>query len=115
MGILKEQKGILMNGINKNKGLVRVSVYLNEQELVTAAKDSERAGFRRVGIPLKKQKPHGLADEWLANTDGISRLFKMSWEYWRKAEPERLRALAEEEEKIQAALKRKQELEKGRV
>ena len=107
--------GIPMNGKNKTKGLFRVSVYFNEADITSLAKDAEKAGFRRVGIPVKIQKPHGLADEWLANTDGMGKMLKNCWDYWRKMEPERLRALAEVQEEQKRLEARKAELERGRT
>lgn len=68
-----------------------------------------------MGIPIKKQKPHGLADEWVANTDGIGKLLKNCYDYWKKNEPERLRALAEVQEEQRKLEERKNMLEKGRV
>lgn len=68
-----------------------------------------------MGIPTKKQKPHGLANEWVANTDGIGKLLKNCYDYWKKNEPERLRELAELQEEQRKLEERKNMLEKGRV
>jgi hypothetical protein len=103
-----------MNGKLKNKGLYRVSIYFNEADLTRIVKDAEKAGFRRVGIPIKRQKPHGLADEWLANTDGIGRLLKNCYDYWKKAEPQRLKELAETERQMQELAAKKEALEQGK-
>ena len=84
-----------MNGKNKDKGLFRVSVYFNEKDLATIIKESEKSGFRRVGIPVKIQKPHGMANEWLANTDGASKMLKKAFAYYVEHEADRIKALAE--------------------
>ncbi len=99
----------------KEKGLFRVGVYFNETGITTLIKDAEKAGFRRVGLPAKIQKPHGMADEWLANTDGLAKFLKNCWEYWRKAEPERLEALAKTQKEFAEIQKKMEILEKGRV
>ena len=106
---------ILMNGKLKSKGLYRISVYFNEADLTSIVKDAEKAGFRRAGIPIKVQKPHGLADEWLANTDGIGTMLKNCYDYWKKTEPERLRELAEVQEQKRMLEAREAALEKGRA
>jgi len=84
-----------MNGKIKQKGLFRVSLYFNEPELTSMALEAERLHFRTVGIPIKKQKPNGFANEWLANTDGVGKLLKYCYAYWKDAEPKRLEELAE--------------------
>jgi hypothetical protein len=92
-----------MAGKMKDKGLFRVSVYFSESDLASLVKETEKAGFRRVGIPIKIQKPHGLPDEWLANTDGVSRFLKHCVEYWRRHETERLEEatrIAEQERQL---------------
>ena len=61
---------------------VCVKVYFNEQDFAEIAKFAEKAGKRRVGLQLYTQKPHGFADEKLANTDGIARFLKMAANYW---------------------------------
>lgn len=53
-----------------------IKVYLSPDEFYQFAKDAEQAGFRRGGLPLWIKKPHGFANERLANTDGISKFFK---------------------------------------
>ena len=98
-----------MQGKIKKKGIYRVSVYFNEQELTSLAAEAEKAKFRRVGIPIRKQKEHGFGDEWQANTDGISRFLKYTLAYWRDHEKERLEqaaALAERERALQAEKKK---------
>ena len=99
-----------MNGKNKNKGLYRVSVYFNEDDLSSIVKDAEKLGFRRVGIPIKIQKPHGFADEWLANTDGVSRVLKHCHMYWTNAEPARLKAQADAMAAVRAAQEKAKEV-----
>lgn len=103
-----------MNGKIKNKGIFRVSVYFNEVDLTAIAKDAEKAQFRRMGIPIKRQKPHGMADEWLANTDGIGQFLKMCYDYWSKNEPARLEAIAENERKMQELAAKTEALKKGK-
>lgn len=113
MGILINIFGYTMTGKNKGKGLFRVAVYFNETGLQAVVKDAEKAGFRRVGIPVKIQKPHGLTDEWLANTDGVAPFLKNCYEYWKKTAPERLKELADTEQQIKALTAKKEALEKG--
>ncbi len=48
-----------------------------------------------------------MADEWLANTDGIGKFLKSCYEYWKKAEPLRLDALAEVEDRSRNLLPRR--------
>jgi hypothetical protein len=83
-----------MNGINKKKGLFRVALYFNEQDITTLAAEAEKAGFRRAGIPTKTVTPHAFADEWRANTDGLGPFIKACIAYYRQAEPARLAELA---------------------
>lgn len=98
-----------MQGKIKKKGICRVAVYFSKAELASVAADAEKANFRRVGIPISKQKEHGFGDEWLANTDGISRFLKYTLRYWREHETERLQEAAKlaEEERALAERKRK--------
>ena len=100
-----------MNGKTKDKGLFRVAIYFNEADLTSIAKDAEKAGKRKVGIPIKKQKPHGMADEWLANTDGIGRFLKYCYKYWKDEEPKRLETLAQIERQEQELAARKKALQ----
>ncbi|MBU0592043.1 hypothetical protein KKF81_00230 [Candidatus Micrarchaeota archaeon] len=92
-----------MNGKNKEKGLFRIAVYFNETDLLAIAKDAEELGFRRVGIPIKTQKPHGFANEWLANTDGISKMLKFAYKEYKKNKPKRLEEQAEALRKLKEA------------
>ena len=78
-----------MQGKIKEKGIFRISVYFNEQKVQELVKDAEKMGFRRLGIPFKRQKPNGFANEWLANTDGIGRFLKHCWQYYKENEAER--------------------------
>ena len=103
-----------MNGKKKDKGLFRVAIYFNEADLTSIAKDAEKAGKRKVGIPIKKQKPHGKADEWLANTYGIGRFLKSCYEYWKKAEPQRLKELADTKRQMQELEAKQKALEQGK-
>lgn len=99
----------------KEKNIVRVGVYLGDEELTSIIKDAEKAGFRRMGLPARIKKEHGLQEEWVANLDGISVFLKECWAYWRKNEPERLRQLAEVQEQERLLAARKYALERGRV
>lgn len=96
---------IPLNGKIKKKGIFRVSVYLNEADLTSMADQAHRLKFRRGGIPLKTQKPHGFADEWVANTDGVGLYLKFCHDYYVQYEGERLNKLAD-------IVRRKQQLEK---
>lgn len=69
---------------------MRVAVYLNKDELTAMAKEAEQLGFRRVGLPIETQKPHGFSNEKNANTDGVSRLLKYCHDYWQNNMPKRL-------------------------
>ena len=84
-----------MAGKLKEKGITRVAVYLGEEDLTPMAQAAEKLGLRRVGLPTQKQKEHGFAGEWQANTDGISLLLKYCYAYWAREEPKRLKRLAE--------------------
>lgn len=88
-----------MQGKIKEKGIFRVSVYFNENDLLSLAKEAEKLGFRRVGIPIKKQLPHGFSGQWVANTDGISRLLKFCHNYYKDHYADRLREQAELEQR----------------
>lgn len=104
-----------MQGKIKQKGLFRVSVYFNEREISALARQAENLQFRRVGLPIKKLKAGGFADEWEANTDGISKTLKFFADYYGKTEPRRLAelaALSREEQEIKER-KAKAEREAG--
>lgn len=79
-----------MQGKSKKKGLSLVKVWLGEEDFKAMAQLAEKLGFRKVGLPLKTQKPHGFADEWRANTDGISQTYKALRAYYDKTEAYRL-------------------------
>lgn len=84
-----------MQGKAKKKGLFLVKVWHNEQDFTAMAQLAEKLGFRRVALPIRTQKPHGMADEWRANTDGISQTYKALREYYDKTEAWRLARAAE--------------------
>lgn len=67
---------------------VCVKVYFSEEDFAEVAKLAEKAGNRRVGLSLYTQKPHGFADEKLANTDGVARFLKMAAGYWQEHQSE---------------------------
>ena len=100
-----------MAGKNKEKGLFRVSIYLNEKEMTTMAEEAVKLNFREQGIPIKTEKP--IDGEWLANTEGIGKVFKHGYEYWKSAEPERLKTLAEALEEEKALQQKIKALSKG--
>jgi hypothetical protein len=79
-----------MQGKIKKKGLFPVRVYLQEAGLAAMITLAEKLGFRKVGIPIKTQKPHGFADEWRVNADGVGRAFKFLKDYYDKTEASRL-------------------------
>ena len=100
-----------MQGKIKEKGISRVSVYFNEQELQAIALEAEKAGFRRVGIPIKKQLPHGFSGQWVANTDGIGVFLKKKcFTYWVEHHAERLQELAELTQQEKELAERKKRL-----
>lgn len=68
---------------------------MNDKELTSIAFQAEKLKFRRVGIPIKTQKPHGFAEEWVANTDGISKYLKFTHEYYVSNEAKRAEERAE--------------------
>jgi hypothetical protein len=102
-----------MNGKIKQKGLFRVSAYFNETEIQTLATEAEKLGYRRVGIPLKKQKPNGFSGEWVANTDGIAPMLKFFAEYYRRTEAQRLQQAADIARQEQALAEQKHKLGLG--
>jgi hypothetical protein len=82
---------------------VCVKVYFNEPDFAEVAKLAEKAGKRRVGLSLYTLKPHGFADEKLANTDGIARFLKMAANYWKAHQAEleqKAKANKEEAERL---------------
>jgi len=79
-----------LQGKLKEKGLARVSVYLNKDELSSMAQMAERLGYRRVGLPLEVKAEHGFSNEMVSNTDGISRVLKFCFEYYAADYPKRL-------------------------
>jgi|GEM_PF-2974530 len=86
----------------KEKGLICVRVYFNLEDASSVVQAAEDLKFRRVGLPLKKQKEHGFPNDWEGNTDGMSRTLKESFRFWKenRAEHERLR----KKEELQAQL-----------
>lgn len=85
----------------KNK--IVVKVYLNAENFPRMAAIAERMGKRRGGLLLFTQKPHGRADELLANTDGLSRAMKASMLYWEADEAGRLAKKAAAMKELEAA------------
>ena len=105
MGLPEKESGTIKK---KYKG-VTVKVYLNEKRFVEEAKRAEKAGKRRVGLLLFTQKSHGFDWEKLANTDGLSRYYKMCSDYWQEHEAERLQEQAKlkaEEQELKERMKK---------
>jgi len=95
----------------KQKGKkICVKCYFNPTNFQAVAADAERAGKRRGGLLLFTQKPHGFANETQANTDGISRFLKHTWQYWREHETERLQEAAKLAEEERGLAERKKKL-----
>ena len=83
-------------GLKKQrKKQLRVKTYLSEPLFAEMAEQAEKAGFRKKGLLLYTQKKHGFADEKIANTDGIAKLLKYCYTYWRDEQANRLRVAAE--------------------
>lgn len=99
-----------MQGKLKEKGLFRIGLYLNLEEMTREAAQAEKLHLRRGGLPIKTQKPGGFAGEWIANTDGISPLFKFYSEYYRKTEARRLAEAADIARQEQELAERKETL-----
>lgn len=78
-----------------DKKKIRAKVYFNEKSFALVAGDAEKAGKRRGGLQLFTQKEHGFAHERVANTDGVSKFLKFTWQYWREHESDRLLQAAE--------------------
>lgn len=87
--------------IKKEYNGICVQVYFPKDMFPVLVKEAEDLGFRRRGISLYKQKPHGFAGETIEDKKGVAKLLKFYRGYYLKTEPERLRKLAEigEEEK----------------
>ncbi|MFA5412856.1 MAG: hypothetical protein WC350_05935 [Candidatus Micrarchaeia archaeon] len=81
-----------------------VKVYLNEPEFIEWTKLAEDAGTRSRGLKPFKLKPHGFADERLANTKGLVKFIKkVVMPNWKDGEKERTAAkirLHEEAKKL---------------
>jgi hypothetical protein len=84
-----------MQGKCKKKNLFLVKVWLGKAEFTDMAQLAVKMGFRRVGLPITTQKANGFADEWQANTDGISKTYKKLYKYWQETEASRLVETAE--------------------
>lgn len=99
--------GATMQGKSKKKGLFLIKVWLGLEDMQRESAQAEKLGLRRVGLPIKTQKPNGFADEWRANTDGISKLYKFYSEYYRKTEARRLQEAADIAKQEQQLAERK--------
>lgn len=84
-----------MTGKAKQKGISIIKVYVNDQLLTSMAFEAEKMRFRRGGLPTKIEKPHGFVNDWVANTDGISKYLKYCHKYYLEHESDRLAKLAE--------------------
>lgn len=76
---------------------IRVKVYFNPARFKDLADDATAAGFRRGGLRLFVQKPHGFSNEVNANTDGMSRFLKECWKFWKEHREEYARLKKKEE------------------
>ena len=92
---------------------VCVKVYLKRSLFAEMARLAEKAKIRRSGLLLFTKKPHGLADETLSNTDGLSKFFKFTALYWRDHESDRLKEAADLAKQKEAIAKREAELGLG--
>lgn len=77
------------------KRKICIKVWLNEQTFPVYAEMAEKTGFRRGGLQLYTQKPHGFQNETVANTDGISKYLKFCHKYYVESEARRLAEAAE--------------------
>jgi len=103
-GPLENEEGTISP---QRKKSICIKVYVRPDLFSTLAKDAEAAGKRRKGLQLYVQKPHGFANELLANTDGIAKFLKYTWQYWKENEAARLERIAE-------LLKKEKELQEER-
>ena len=89
-----------------------IRTYLRPELFAEIAGEAEKAGKRKKGLLLYTAKPHGFANEKLANTDGIAKFLKFCYDYYKKAEPARLKELADilQQEKELQELKRQKGL-----
>ena len=85
------------------KKKICIKVYLNAENFPRYASIAERMGKRRGGLLLFVQKPHGLAGEQLANTDGLGRAMKAGLDYWEATESERMKKQADALAKLRQA------------
>jgi len=90
---------------------VCVKVYLNEPEFLEWARMAEEAGIRPRGLKPFRLKPHGFADERLANTKGLVKFLKEAvipfWKDGEKDRKERRTRLLDEAEKLGLRLEKK--------
>jgi hypothetical protein len=98
-----------MQGKSKKKGLFLVKVWLGKEDFMRMATRAEQMGFRQVGLPITTQRPHGFADEWRANTNGISQTFKAMSEYYERMEAQRLAEAADIARREQELAREKQQ------
>jgi hypothetical protein len=106
MGLPEQESGTT----KKHYKGITVKVYLNEKRFAEEVKRAEKSGKRRMGLLLYTQKSHGFEWEKLANTDGLSRYYKMCSDYWQEHEAERLQEMATlkaEKQRIEEEMKRK--------
>ena len=87
-----------------------VKMYLKPDLFSLVAGNAERAGVRRKGLLLYTQKKNGLLEEKLANTDGISRYYKLCAKYYEEHEADRLSEAAKAVADLQEARARAQRL-----
>ena len=87
-----------------------VKMYLKPDLFSLVAGNAERAGVRRKGLLLYTQKKNGLADEKLANTDGISRYYKLCAKYYEAHQADRIAEAAKAVAELQAAKEKVEKL-----
>lgn len=74
---------------------VCVKIYLKPILFAEMSDSAEKAGIRRKGLSLYTQKPHGMLDEKLANTDKLAKFFKFLYQYYKETEALRLSRAAD--------------------
>ncbi len=96
--------------IKKRYKGAKVRVYFSDKNYAEVVKDAEKAGKRRVGLVLWKQKEHGFANQREANTDGLAKFLKFCYGYWKDHEADRLRQLAELQDRERRLAEEKKKL-----
>lgn len=74
---------------------VCVKIYLKPELFAEITQEAEKAGIRRKGLLLYTEKPHGFANEKLANTDRIAQFLKFCFRQYLAAEADRIEKMAQ--------------------